>query len=784
MTTCREKQSIVKRTVSGFVIRKKSRRIEPIAEYAALQVSFTINETVVSGSISMTAEQIKLLASSTPCELFLVRGQLSRLLKNDEQPLYRLWDIEDGQAVRRRVYRLLLLGRYDSVFKMNWPVNGLVKLTVRNVLVQAMDLSGLNRLKYLKVTNAALGSIIGPGHILEYCNLSGNRLSRCSVLARVLDLSHNEIGRFVSSFRFEYLDLSGNEIRHFSASSKVLKIRGARLATPLHSDAFKIVADNSRRLRIGDCLNVVNLSVSNCGLKSIPFLWSLVYLKALNNRLQDLPFHPLLRCADLEGNFLTDFRLENMQWVNLSKNSTSLVDVRPGSCLEWIDASFTMPDFSLIFTSGTGCGSSSDAPQVQLRLNDSMADRTGSACRRPRKKHCCEKLSGSLFRYQLYGHIAGCPVRVCVVLRTRFECSGDTRKRQLNSIFLENQAESCPVLFFQKFLIAADAIFYEDDQEFQACYTMITEKMVLIKSSGIRVVYANFAELGHIEESSKIVGFVNTSYWMVCPVLCKMKADTVKRHYKLHSVPNSPREIFEFLGFFCPKSLELLLQNSPVLLDITEPGTSEEIFQKGSHRSFEEIAVEHSIDDKVDGLGCINVDYDMGLYNGSQYSTFITTANPVFCFLKFRYSSRISPILAFDELNVMKLVDFFVKMFCGRCIEKNYQFYIVGFNGAIPAILWGLRVRETLEIAGVDVGIAFTRDTVFRSEEDGRVVFGGPVFNKLSRIADLGIGVFMSDGFKISHPIIKLVREGCFYLKGFKDAVQIFSLRSTHAGFF
>lgn len=766
----------VKKTLNGFtIIRSRHwRRCSVPDAHLICSLPLGAAQATIRGNFLLTVGEAK-RAIGTPCSVLFCKAGRTRIMQDSETLLTHLFAMDNGRIVRISTPRVFLVPYSEipcrlCLFKMI----SLRKLVLKDTFVRRIDLRDQKLLRYASLSNLGLRSIKFGDQPLEYCNVSNNRLESCSVNARVLNASKNRIRCFASSRHFHYLNMSRNPLRYLSCSVDILYIKHTKLRDPIVSNARKIVADGTKGLQMGRCQNLRSLSASSCGLQSIDMqIKHVKCLCARNNYLQDLPALDALEYADLSGNSLFDLKAEKIKSINLSKNNLQQFDLSKYPDLAIADLSFTTLDRIIKDKSGRCNGI--------YRLNDMLSKRLKIFKMSPCPKHICKKSNAFIFHHALQIQHYGEPIVVFVTVSTR--CAEDVREELV--AFLGHLVHERSVLdLFDRFVESACSLFATTDQAHKSGFILATKKIVAVQNCGLEMLVVNFAECVRVRDPKKIRVFYNIARWSVFPIFCHLCEGAEERCFRLYKGFTDFYEIFQFLGFYCPLSLEFAVQNTPELLENPRAETavcfhSLKISRQAYAKDFAIVLQERDsvkIGSRTEILGYNNIDFNMNFYKDEHLSLFITTSNPVFAFVHFYHNCRIDPLIYMEKLNILHILDTYCKAFCGRYIEKNYKFCIVGFNNPIASALWGLRVQETLRAAGIDVGIGISEDTVFRTENAGQVTFGGPALNKLSRIVDLGVGIFISDFLNISHPQIELVNEGDRLYKGFKNRDRIYSV--------
>lgn len=773
----------IKETANGFELRKYRRSTLCFTEDTGFELALvlsrenTILETVAfSGSFRSTVMDIK-KAFKSPVDVFLNDSGTICMLDDVDMPFNRVFEVHEGELVPSYRVSIVVRPRHRSaeILKGLQSLQLLRRLVIQNSRVPRISLQILTRLKYLRLSNISLESIVPPQHPLEYCNLSRNCLQECSVRAKMLVVSHNKIKAFRSSFAFKHLDVSNNPLASVLCSADFLCIRNTCLKHVLHSNARTIVADGTKSIRLGSCPRLVCLSINDCGLAYASFSVSrLRILKARNNYFQVLPRLRSCLVASLSGNFLSSIDARKVHALDISKNQFVSLELNRLKGLKHLDLSFNPLDPSL--------RDNADGLPATVVLNDSQSWYFDGFRSRKVSSHSCSGKSPWCMMYRLQATIKESSVTMFVMTQTR------TNRRYcelLEEILdtLKNDTSWLSVL--SRF---SDQVYLRISQEqpyAKMSFILITSRIVMVRNFGMESVVLNFAEVESVHDPDIIRVFNNVSTWSIVPVLCHSRPVSNKRRYALLSGGRDLVEIFQFLGHCCPRSAEFLVTGSGEFFNQQMQITSKCVLIKEISREYNRdfADVIGSSDAKStlassELLGIENVDFSLSMLRGGAAApVFITSANPIFLFMKIVLGPGKDPVLEHEKHNLMGIFDFYCKVFGGRLIEKSYKLYIAGFDTPIQSAFWALRIQKILKAVCIDVCVGISSDVVFRIEEDGVVHFGGPALNKASRISDLGIGVFCCKCIKLNHPLIELVDEGERLLKGFDGRHRIFSLR-------
>lgn len=779
----------VRETINGFELkryRKSSlcftRNTEFELELVLLSRESAVLETAAfRGNLQSTVMDIKRVFQR-PIDVFLNDSGIVCRLDDEEMPFNRVFDVHEGELTQSYKTVLVIRPRIEikvEILKSFSSLPSLRKLVIQNCPVSCISLRSQTRLKYLRLNNTSLRLIVPTTQSLEYCNLDSNFLDKCSVCAKVLIVSRNRIEVFESSFRFTHLDISDNPLASIVCSTSFLNIRNTCLRHVLHSDAKVIVADGTKKIRIGCCPRLISLSINDCELTHVEFsVAKLRVFKARNNYFQNLPKLKSCLCADMAGNFLASIDARRARALDVSKNQFALFDFNKFKSLRHLNLSFN--------PLGSPPRTEPDSSLVTIVLSSSQECYSGHANVKRVLKHDCPKLRQWCMMYKLTTMIKKTPVTAFVLVQapsSRRYCK--LLEESLDSV----RNDTSWVSLFSRFSEQAYLRICQEQPAAKASFVFVTSENVMVRSFGVESIFLNFAEVERLRDPDTIRVFNNVSSWLVFPVLCPIQPISNKRRYALFSDEKDLSGMFHFLSHYCPRSAELLVANTSEFFDRQKPhGVSDcklvkEINSMVYERSFAEVIGSNAADILSSGefLGIKNVDFGLGLFRSNAPApVFITSSNPVFLFMRIIFNSGKDSVLEHEECNLMNIFDFYCKVFGGRLIEKSYRLYIVGFDSPIQSAFWALRIQKILKAVNVDVCVGISSDVVFRIEEDGVVYFAGPALNKTSRISDLGAGVFCCGCIKLNHPFIELIDEGERFLKGFDKRHRVFSLQLSN----
>lgn len=780
----------IKETMNGLELRRYRKNSHCFARNTHFKLDLvllsrenTVLETAAfRGDFQSTVMDIK-KAFRSPADVFLNDSGIVSRLDDADMPFNRVFEVQEGELVQSYKAMLLVRSRpgVNVEILRNFPdLSSLRRLVIQNFPVARISLQSQKRLRYLKLNNASLELIIPTTHSLEYCNLGNNLLKECSVRAKTLIVPCNKIELFESSFRFKHLDISDNPLTSIVCSTDFLNVKNTCLRHVLHSNARTILADGTKNVRLGCCPRLVSLSVNDCELTHVNFsVARLRIFKARNNYFQSLPKLKSCLSVNMAGNFLASIDARKAKVLDISKNQFVSFDLNRFRSLEHLNLSFN--------PLGPSSEDEKGGPLTTVVLNNSQKCYSGHPKAKKILKHNCPRVRLWNMLYRLTTMISQTPVTVFVLV----QAPTDRRYCGLLAGLLDSSRNDTSWMYlFSRFSEQAYLGICKEQPSAKASFVLITNESVMVRSFGIENIFMSFAEVESLNDSDIIRVFNNVSSWSVFPVFCKIQPVSSKRRYAFFSDGKDLVEMFQFLGHYCPRSIEFLITNSSEFFDHQKPRDISDcqlvkvISGREYGKGFVDMVSCHSTTGASSSnelLGIENVDFGLGMFRNSITApVFITSSNPIFLFMKIIFNSGRDFVLEHEERNLMSIFDFYCKVFGGRLIEKSYRLYIVGFDSPIQSALWALRVQNILKAVNIDVCIGISGDVVFRTEEDGVVYFGGPALNKTSRISDLGTGVFCCACIKFNHPLIELIDEGERFLKGFDKRHRIFSLRLSN----
>lgn len=675
-------------------------------------------------------------------------------------------------AQRRLTKRFPLFSLYDKIDIME-----LRKVIIQDVQLNKISICGLKHLKYLKIINCGLNSIDIHSKTLEYCNLTNNLLKCCGIFSKILILQDNLIEEFTSSFQFKYLNLSLTPLKRLKCKAKFLNIRNTSLNHILCGNFEIILADNVKNFRIGKCPNIKVLSVNDCQISQIYNTFdNIKILKARNNYLRSISKLNTCKHLDVSGNFLEKIHCKNAISLNISKNQFHKLKIDRFKSLRHLDISFNNMELTQKDTLG---------PSLKtLIANKTMIKHQISPGIKSYKFHQCQKHNDKIIQYKIESYINGWPIIVFITLLSSSEPNG------MEQFFIDSFEKfrmSITILeLISKFTNYCYKKLNEQNHPVKMSFLVISSNFCYITSFYIPTIIFTFSEIDVVDDPSKIRIFNNLSNWCCFPLFCKFESISKNRSHNLLNSARSLIDHFQFLTFFCPMALDMIIFNSPKFSLINKLKLStcckkiKIIDRKTYSVDFSDIITETTTvySDPLNAiLGFQNVDFGLNLYISDLEATPAVSEPTTFVFMKILFRPNIDYLVQAEEFNILSVVELYCKVFSGKIVEKNYKLFIIGFDTTLHSALFSLKIQSILKSVDIDVGVGISVDMVFRAEYDGMVYIGGPVFNKASRIADLGVGVFCCECIKIISPLIEMHDEGERYLKGFDKRHRIYSLQ-------
>jgi len=774
----------VTETANGLEVSKKcSRRRKPVedapisTEVDLVDAKNNLIETKhFTGRLSSTVKEIKMIFTQD-VDIFICDNKRVYILDDCQRPYLKCYELQDG--VLHASFRTFVMSKLKptTVIPMTTYISSirqLRKLTIMNLPIHRISLEHLTCLRYVRLINNGLTAVGPPNRLLEFCDMRCNLLKRCSVRSKVLILQDNRIERFRSAQHFKYLNLEGNPLKSLECSCEFLNIRNTRVAT-INSNARFLLADGVKNIKVGECPNLKVLYVSNCQLTRIGnIVRSLIIFKARNNYFQSLPKLEKGTIIDVSGNFLESIRARSVVFLNISKNQISEINLKRFPNVQQIDISFNPLEKVLNETA-------IKRPKSIL-VNNSLHPGFTVLRSKSIRHHNCARSSHYVTQYKLKASVEETAISMYIITRSKsnsvdpdmFLASFDSFKHitRLFDMFC-----SISEHFYRKMCAL--------DPNAGISVTLITSKHVFVRSFQLPIFFSNFSEMDILVSPEVIRVFNNVSNWCTFPIFCRYAPLITKRSYSFFRCRADCKELLQFNNFTCANMLEFFeTNNAEFFLETEAPcaccNVTKTIYLKRYNESFESnlqrVELTQCNPDQV-LLGVKNINFNMSRSVSDANLTNITNRNPVFLYMKLCFVPNSAHILHIEELNLLHIVEFYSNVFEGRMVEKNYTLFIIGFKDPLCSALFGLRIHKVLKSVGIEVGIGIAGEAVFRTEQDGIVYFGGPVFNKASRIADLGIGVFCCRCVKFSSPLIEMFDEGERYLKGFNRRHRIFSLK-------
>lgn len=776
----------IKKTINGyeintdtdFIIIDEDRQSKIMLEIDLLSTDGNILETkVFDGNRHSTIQDLKKLFDC-PVDIVLCKNRRRSVISNENIPICSIFENENDALNRK--YKIFLFAEVKlmnhqsiSCILNSIDCRFLRKLVIQDTPLSRISISDLMQLKYLKIINCGLNHINIPSHTMEYCNLKNNLLGSCNLLAKTLILQDNLVQEFSSSASFKYLNLSSNPLKRIKCKAKFLNIRNTNINHVLCGNFEIILADHVRNFRVGKCPNLKVLSANDCQISQIYNTFDNIrVLKLRNNYLHHIS--KLNNCLhlDVSGNFLEKICCKSIVSLNISKNQFDKFKANRFKSLRHLNISFN--NMELL---------EKDLSNIALKtliINKAMTGNLICSSIKPHQLHQCKRHRDKIFRYKMESYVNGWPIIMFITFTS-------SKLEPMEQFFIDS---------FEKFRMSKTIIdlisqfsnycykkLNQKDGSARISFLTVSSNFFYVTSFYIPTVIFTFSEIDVVDDPGKIRIFRNVSNWCCFPLFCSF--DSISKN-RSHTFLNSERtliECFQFLNFFCPISLDLIVFNSSKVSLINRLNLSTRCkIIKMIDRMKYKIAFTDLIQ-KITPLYCNpintslgfqNINFGLNLYVSDLIHT--DTEPTIFVFMKILFRPNINYLIQAEEFNIFSTVELYCKVFSGKIVEKNYKLFIVGFNTTLHSALFSLKIQSILRSIGIDVGIGISSDAVFRTEYNGVVYVGGPVFNKASRIADMGVGVFCCGCVKIMSPLIEMNDEGERYLKGFDKKHRIYSL--------
>lgn len=773
-----ETKPILKETLNGYEIIMKNNPTIVLKKDLSFKIILKIlgckNSIEFEGNLDSSVAEIQ-KAFKIPTEVYLCYSKKIFKLDANFKPFNKIFQISNNQIQQSSHTKLLIIPQSkisNSILKYNINLNALVKITILNIPMYYISLKPLKKLKYVKIVNTELKTIICPNYILEYCNLSNNSLCSILVNAKTLVLSKNRIRKYMSSFeKCKHLDLSENPLEYINAKSIFLNIKSTLVKNTINSEARIILADNNENLTMGTCNNLRILSINNCNLKYISFsVLNLKILKAKNNYLCKIPELRCCRFADLSDNCLTSVNGKNIEALNISKNYFDKVNLDKFPKLKHLNLSFNpLQQYSKKGMVGD--------------IKSSFLITDGSHNNFP--MHNCLRKSSRVTTFLLEFIIKNIPLTLYVYISS-IPCN----KKSLIVSYLKDQLTILSKLtswhtLFDQFNVNLSTLIFSEFSRSKFSCVLITPKYIFVRNYKILSVYCDSFKMTKISDLDTTHIFKNISLWVYFPIFCKILPFCSTGRFSFTSYKNSLLEMYNFLNHYCVLSVKLMIFYSERHFNINKPrdfpscriindiliGSINEDFLTAINKSQQEQEYNDSI---------ILERYQSDLFaslriprmNGAAIS------NPVFLFMKFNCINGLKKPLIENRIgNLMNLVDFYGKVFEGKFVEKTFKNCIIGLQTPLNAYFLAIKIQKALKAINIDISVGISSDLVFRTELEGIITFTGPVFNKTSRMSDLGAGIFCCTCSYMIHPLIELSNEGERHLKGFSQPHLIYLVK-------
>lgn len=734
-------------------------------------LGFNGRTITITGNLTMTVGDVAKVVGA-PCELFLImKSGRSIMLGDAERPFYYLFVVSaDGMGRDYRHSIRIVSALLEPADLQLVSLCFLRKIAISNVFLNGINLTALPVLKYIRIVNTGLRIIALGNLIYDHVDLSYNHLVNCDAKARVLILRHNRLRVFSVPFHYDCLVLSDNPLRALNSRARCLYLSRTLVSHPIGCDAEKIVAKCVKRVSFAENRQLVSLNIDNCELHKLPAnLRHIKRLSARNNRFTRIPEMDALEHADLSNNFLTRIHAPALRTADLRANNFEFFDVESFPFLESVYLVYN-PITARIESPGAV------GPQSHAHYK---SDATTANIPFYKPQHSCTVLPQTVQRYIFSAATDDGPFKLFIIHKTELpESQEDKIKEALVQISDHSEALEWFTLAVEKIL----GCFCTTEAAVAASFIMVTNRAIILKAHNMSLLYSNYSEIQQIHSSKNIRVFTNAGVWHVLPVTCPINICTNQRCHKIDTTNVSVPQILDFVDHRCPRSFQLSISNYKELLTASEPMAICDLnIPLGvPGRPYHQIVSTASAFPELnllDGLGFSNIDFGMRFYGDGLRFSPGADHFPILVYLKLHHQSAHNPVIASELVNIMSVLRFLVLVFAGDFIERSHLFCFVGFSTPISAVFWSLCVQRMLKNVNVDVSIGITQDTTFRTAINGLISFGGPTLNKLVRIADLGLGVFISGFVSISHPLVYLINEGEVQLKGFQCKDSLYSVR-------
>lgn len=768
-------------TLNGYEIFKTRRYVPFVNVDSRIELKIAllnrngvlIKKEMFSGPLTAKVSEIKQIFKED-ADLYLKIDNRASLQSDNDMPLLKVYEIRDNIATNSYCYTLIAIEKPIMLESTSYLINlnYLRKIEVKNLTISHISIVHLKYLKYLKLINTNLKSIKPSSKILEFCNLANNALEECQIKAKVLILEFNQISSFESTLRFNFLNISSNPLIALKCSTKFLIIKNTILKTLLNCDATIIIADGTKRIRIGNCPNLKFVSINNCDLSKISFsVKNIIVLKAANNNFKNAPRFPKCHFINLSGNFLNYFKSCNAIALDLSMNRLLYFDFKKFLWLRHVNLSFNLIDRRIEPSECTQLESIivSNSLKKLLVCNQVKTDYS----------HKCHKSNMVLQHYKLEILINSVPITTYLLIKTCIDVDLSASIQSTFDSFLN------VISILNLFSDFSDHLYNEWsilDPKLLVLFILITDKDVMIRTFGFNAVYYNFAELKTISNSKTIIVFNNASAWCVLPLICPSKDILECRNYILQKESIDLNEIFQYLKSYCPKSLLFNVTCSPEFYEIGNKPIRFSVCKllktcrKNEIINMKKLFTATNIRlNECTNLGLSNFDFGLNIRRSDDIESEMERS--IFLFAKFSFGSKDYLTVEMEKFNIFRILDFYCNIFGGKIAEKSYGVFIIHFRIHFHAAFFAIKIEKILKSVNIETFVGISTGLIFGEMENGITFFGGPGFNKTSRITGMGMGIYCSSCIKLYHPLIEIHDEGERYLKGFDENHRIFSMK-------
>ncbi|UTX44703.1 hypothetical protein GPK93_02g02200 [Encephalitozoon intestinalis] len=693
------------------------------------------------------------------------------VLKGLDRPILRCL-YKDGDLIRIcSLRRLVVVEPRSSVANVTFTrmvlqdqskFAALKKLRMVNCNIKKIPDLSMMKLTHLDLSHNNISGVVYVCGQFNTVNLSHNKITRViRMKASNLDISYNEITRFFQESTYQNLNLSHNPLEHYNAEARVLNLSHTMLKSLESQITKKLIVDGTKEIRLGTFENLVFLSVNFCSLRLLSFnARKLRVLKARNNFIEEVPFFPFLEYLDISGNLIHGIASKGVRFLDASKNQIMVFNLAKWKNLEHLNLSYN----PLVSLENYG---EMELKFLNLKGTNVIKDFRGN--RIEKNVHKCLEKKKEIERFIV--HPKGINGRLLVISMGDFEAGVF---EILETIQVRIQETSNSYEYFQKFCSLLRKMIFARGARIGYALCMVTPKHVILNGRGIEVVFSNFAEIKILEGPDVVEVYDNIGNWHFIPLFCSFKG-SIARFDILDTVRNDLDLVLDFIGHQCPLSAVMAISNTSKLpknskasvelisrIDLPSKISYETVIRSILRKKGNENGVQ----------GSENYNFARKSSTRQFYGTLLLNPNPIFAFCKLIPKDTSYRYVIGNVMNIMRMMS---NVFSGTRIEFFSRIWIVAFHDRVEACLWGIRIQEMLRCLGIDVGIGITCGTFYTRIMNNHVRFYGPVLNKASRIANLGIGVFCCHCVWTKHSKIMYISQGRRIFRGFKEPHLIYT---------